>query len=306
MAPFHTADRSPFARVHVLPPAEAGSLVTPGGLEARLILEVSSQFAPDRSGGEAVALDGETQLAVLALRYGLAPALEVGIDIPYVAHNGGVLDGFIRWWHRTLRLPEHGRADADHGVLAYAFEADDGAQEKLEGPACGLGDVQVSGAWQIARTPAGRSAALRATLQIPTGRSGDLLGSGAPELALRVTGEDTGSLARLGLAGYAGLGVLWMAPGDVIADRQRRVAWIATVGAEWAVLDRLVLRVQADGHTALYRSDLRPLGSGSVQLTMGGSIRLPGETWLDLGVGEDVYVDTAPDTTFHAALRRRF
>ncbi len=306
VAPFHTADRAPFARVHALPPAEAGSLVPPGRLDAGLVLEASSQFAPDAAGAEAIALDGETQLAVLALRYGVAPGLEAGIDIPYVAHNGGVLDGFIRAWHRTFRLPEHGRADVDHGLLRYTYEAADGQEAGIDGPACGLGDVQVSGAWQIARTPGGRSAALRLTVQLPTGRSRDLLGSGAPEAAFRVTAEDTGSLARLGLAGYAGLGVLWMAPGDVLPDRQRRVAWLTTLGAEWAATDRLVLRVQADGHTALYRSDLRPLGAGSLQLTLGGSIRLPGETWLDLGVGEDVYVDTAPDTTFHVALRRRF
>ncbi len=306
VAPFHTADRAAFARVHALPPAEAGSLVPPGALDARVVLEVSNQFAPDATATETIALDGETQTVVLALRYGVAPAWEAGLDIPYVAHNGGVLDGFIDGWHRVTGLPGHGRADADHGLVRYTHETSGRDPAGIDGPACGPGDVQVSVARQIARSPRGRAAALRATLQLPTGRSRDLLGSGAPELALRVTAEDTGTLARLGLAGYAGLGVLWMAPGEVLPDRQRRVAWLATLGAEWAVLDRLVLRVQADGHSALYRSGLRPLGSGSLQLFMGGSIGLPGGTWLDLGVGEDVYVDSAPDTTFHAAVRRRF
>jgi hypothetical protein len=48
------------------------------------------------------------------------------------------------------------------------------------------------------------------------------------------------------------------------------------------------------------------VNSGSVQLVSGGTIGFSEKTFLDVGVSEDVWVDTAPDVVFHLALRSRF
>jgi hypothetical protein len=66
------------------------------------------------------------------------------------------------------------------------------------------------------------------------------------------------------------------------------------------------LKLQLDGHTAFYDSDLRQLGDFSTQLVMGGTLGLPWDLLLDLAVSEDSTVTTAPDVVFHFNLHRLF
>jgi hypothetical protein len=57
----------------------------------------------------------------------------------------------------------------------------------------------------------------------------------------------------------------------------------------------------------LYRdSDLREINANSVQLIAGGTLYLSGRTSLDIGVGEDLAVGTAPDVSFYLTFRSRF
>jgi len=65
--------------------------------------------------------------------------------------------------------------------------------------------------------------------------------------------------------------------------------------------------VQGNAHTAFFKnSELRELSSASIQLLLGGTIAFTDNVSLDLGVSEDVIVNTSPDVAFHFALRSRF
>ena len=66
------------------------------------------------------------------------------------------------------------------------------------------------------------------------------------------------------------------------------------------------LKIQANAHTSFYQgSDFRQLDAASVQLTMGGTVALSKTMALDIGVTEDVVVNTSPDVVFHLSLSRR-
>ena len=73
--------------------------------------------------------------------------------------------------------------------------------------------------------------------------------------------------------------------------------------AAWQAMPGLSFKLQLDGHTAFYKSDLDQLGSHSLQLTMGGTAKLSRDWLLDIGVVEDIAVSTAPDVVFHIGLR---
>jgi hypothetical protein len=105
------------------------------------------------------------------------------------------------------------------------------------------------------------------------------------------------------LSGYANVGVLWLPDGDVLGDLQRDYVWHIATGLSWPVYDFLALKVQLDVHQAFYRSDLRALGTDSILLVLGGTARLAPHWLLDIGVGEDLHVDTAPDATLQIGLR---
>jgi len=65
--------------------------------------------------------------------------------------------------------------------------------------------------------------------------------------------------------------------------------------------------VQADAHTPFFSdSDLEEIAANAVQLIVGGTISFSERTALDIGVSEDLTVNTSPDVAFYFTLRTRF
>lgn len=307
IVPFYTRNQSPLVQVFGLPAAEEGGLTPKGDTDARLVLDIANVFTGDANEREVVRLDGEVYRLTLALRYGLADRLELGLDLPYVWHQGGSFDGFIDGFHRTFDMPDGGRESWKTDYLRYVAVREGETELYLEEDASGLGDVLLSAGWSLSGGETARPVALRAALKLPTGEADKLTGSESTDFSVRLTGTDAATLAPWNLTWYWGAGALWMSQGDVLADRQRDVVGFGTLGIGWAPLSWGALKLQFDGHTPFYRdSDLTQLDSSSVQVILGLSAELPGKVLFDFGVTEDLVVNTSPDAVFHFALRRRF
>jgi len=74
----------------------------------------------------------------------------------------------------------------------------------------------------------------------------------------------------------------------------------------WPLSDRLSVKGQLDGHSALVRSDLRQVGGWSLQGGFGGAWQATNGVALEVGVFEDLRPGSAPDVTFQFALRGRY
>ena len=96
-----------------------------------------------------------------------------------------------------------------------------------------------------------------------------------------------------------------MGEGDVISSRKKQSAWYGSVALAWRVRERLSLKVQFDGHTAIYDSDLKEIGDGSVQLGLGGALSLSKNIQLDVIVSEDIHVGSSPDIVINVGLSWR-
>jgi hypothetical protein len=95
-----------------------------------------------------------------------------------------------------------------------------------------------------------------------------------------------------------------MTDGKVIEEQQRTVVGFGSLGAGWSPLSWIAFKVQLDAHTPLYKdSQLRELNAEAVQLLIGGTLSLSKQTTLDIGVSEDLIVNTSPDVSFHFDLR---
>ena len=311
ITPFYTFNQSPLVQIFGLPPAERARILPPGHGEGTLVLDVANDFAHNTNGltVESILLDGESYRTTLAFRYGIAKGIEGGIDIPIVGYGGGFLDGFIEGWHDFFALPQGGRKEAPRNRLLFDYGKNGSELLRIDDSSFGVGDLRLSGGLQLyddgSRNP--RTLALRATLKLPTGDSHRLHGSGGTDLAVWLTGSDDYGLSWGHLGLFGAVGGMATSDGDVLRGQRRNMVGFGTLGIGWSPDEVIAFKTQLSGHTPFYRdSALKEVTGYALQLLIGGTIAFSERTALDIGVSEDVAVNTSPDVAFHLALSRRF
>jgi len=314
LAPYATANRYPIVHVYGLPYPGNGSVLAPGRVEGRATLEIANTFSEEDDGGEfldseSVFLDGEMYRLALAARLGLPHNLEVGCEIPLISQSGGFLDGFIEDFHKAFGFPNGNRDKYPQDKFSYRYTRNEHDLLDVTNDNAGLGDIRLTAAWQFFQgtEKAPVRAAFHASLKLPTGDSDKLLGSGSTDLALAVSAGWEFPVGSHRLAWYAQSGAMYMTKSDVLSEFQEQWVGFGSLGLGWQPLNWLSLKVQWDGHTEFYSgSDFTEVSHGSAQLMVGGSLRLGLNTALDIGLGEDLTVNTAPDVIFHFSLRHLF
>jgi len=300
--PFVTTNQNPFVQVYGLPAAQSAGLTPIGKFRAGLQLDVSSNFTLGNKLDEVISVDGETHRAKLQIRYGLTDYIEMGIDVPYLGHKRGSLDGFIERWHDFWGLPTGNRPNYPRDQLDYSYRKNGQLLAAVTEPRSGIGDVSLSLGYQLA-TNEKRQWALRTLVKLPTGDAEQLLGSGSTDIAASINFTDQSLMQKYKLTWHGSAGLLWMGNGEVL-DPQRE-DWVAygslTLG--WLATQNVSLKLQLDAHTAFYGSALTELGEESAQLVFGGAVRLGKHWMLDLAVSEDIVVGAASDVVFHIGIK---
>ncbi len=309
ITPFYTQNQSPLVQIFGLPAAGNGVIVPAGHLDATLAQDMASNYAKtiDVPTRERILLDGESERTTIALRYGAAQGVEVGLDVQLIGHGGGIFDGFIEGWHDFFGLPQGGRKEAPRNRLLYSYEKDGVERLRLDDSSFGIGDVRLSGALQLYGDGPG-AVALRTCLKFPTGSSAKLHGSGSTDLALWVTGSRDNLLEKWGhWTVFGAAGGMVMTDGRVLKEQQNNLVGFGTVGIGWSPAQVIAFKTQLSAHTPFYGdSSLPEIGDAAVQLIIGGTIAFSAKTSLDIGVSEDLAVYTSPDVALHLALTRRF
>lgn len=309
ITPFHTQNQSPLSHIFGLPPMGEAQVLAPGRKELRLSLDHASNYVKYTAAHESLLLDGETTRFGLAFRYGMTQNIEAGIEIPYLIQGGGFLDGFIIDYHNTFGFPQGGRDRAPRNRLLYSYRRNNTDVLKWDRSGAGLGDIRLNAAWQIYDRggEAPRSLALRGSFKLPTGDSDALFGSGSYDGALWLAARDEYSTAWGPVALFGAAGMMGMTEGRVIPNQQNNWAGFGSLGVGWRPRDWLVLKIQTDAHTPFFRnSDLQELSGNAAQIVIGGAVALGNNVTLDIGVSEDILVNTAPDVVFHFSLTANF
>lgn len=310
ITPLRTGNMAPLLHIHGLPVPDGARILSQHEGEASLAADLANNYALSAKGDESITFDGETYRIALEMRYGIAPGVEAGIEVPIVLHSGGFLDGFIEGFHDTFNFSSAGRDDVSRDQLLYRYDKNGSSRFRVDDSNGGIGDIRLTGGIQLYDDQAAnpRRVALRGALKLPTGDSGHLRGSGSLDFALWLSASDDYSLGGWGhLTAFANGGGTVMGDGDVLGKQQRTLAAMGNAGFGWSPLDRLALTVQATWNSSLYKgSSLRELDNDALVITGGGTIALTEKTSLDLAISEDLSVKTAPDVAFHLALRQRF
>jgi hypothetical protein len=174
----------------------------------------------------------------------------------------------------------------------------------------GIGDVVLGSGmklYEVVDAGFHGNLALRTTLKLPSGDSGSLRGSGSTDFSLSLCGS-MNNFTEWGSLGFFGsVGGMAMSRGDVLPDQQNSLAAFGMFGLGWGPAEWISFKLQLNAHTALYHgSSLAELSKTSIMLTSGGSLKLPGNFLLDIGVSEDVAVATSPDVALNLSLRKQF
>lgn len=302
---FPLRNQNPFLQIYGLPPFQTAVLAADQRPDYRLTVDIANHADAASSPLEAVVLDGESYFLTLSMRHGISDRLELGVDVPLVAHTDGYLDNLIEGWHGAFGISNAKRRGPSN-QLHFQYERAGATVFELRSPAAGIGDVQLSAAIALKRASAGdgRTLALRSSLKLPTGDAGKLLGSGAADFALGLYASDTLSLFEraFGLSGFAG--AVLLGDGDVLPDIQRRSVPFAGLAATWRATGRLGLTAQLYAQGEYFDSDLEELGGKSLQLAVGGEYRMPlrGLTLL-FAVVEDVSANATTDFGLHFSVR---
>lgn len=309
IAPFYTQNQSPLIQIFGLPSIGDPAVVPSRKVDLRLIVDLANNFLNDQTANESMVLDGESTRISLDARYGIAKNFEVGLVIPYIIEGGGFTDGFIDWYHNTFGFSAGGRDQAPRNRLLYQYQKDQQVRLNVDQSSNGIGDIQLTGAFQLYRNPDKPSQAisLRTSLKLPTGDSQQLHGSGSTDFSLWITAGDDYKISVGHFTLYGAAGILGMTQGDVLKEQQRNWVGFGCLGVGWSPARWIAFKVQANGHTSFYKdSELASLNQPSLQVTMGGTLAFSEKISLDLGVTEDVDGRTSPDVVFHFALRGRF
>ncbi len=310
ITPFRAGNMAPLVHIHGLPIPDSARILAHKEGEVSAVADLANNYAVDAKGNESVIFDGETYRVGLDLRYGFAPGVEAGIEIPFVSHSGGFLDGFIEGFHSAFGFTNGGREYAPRDRLLYQYSVNNTNRFRIEDSGGGIGDIRLTGGIQLYddRAEAPRRLALRGALKLPTGDSDRLRGSGSVDFALWLAASDDYRLGNWGhLTLFANAGGTVMGNGDVLEDQQRNLVAAGTVGFGWSPVDWLAITAQATWHSPLYQgSELREINNDTIMITGGFEFAFTERTSLDIAISEDLNVKTAPDVTFHLALRQRF
>ena len=304
--PLTTSNTRPIILIHGIPTSRSAQVAQASEWRFELDSEITNHFSYNYDSNERVRLDGETVRHALSLARGISDSASLEIIVPYISHDGGSLDQFIEDWHDVFGFPQNGRKNNPRDQLNFYYEKNGVVKLNFQQPASGMGDIQLIFAHQI-KASAEEHTAFKAAVKLPTGDSDKLTGSGAMAISAWLAGEHaTTWFEREGL-NYYSVGGMWLEEGEVISDQQLAFAAFGGIGTGIQLGERVVLQVQLDSHTPLYKgSDLRELNSIAFLITMGGNLKLSDHWNIDIAVVEDILPHSAPDVTFHFGVNGRW
>ena len=294
--PLQTRNEAALSRYAALPVMGVSTLAPAGVTVVGFNTDLTNEFYAEDRGGESTRIDGETWRHTLQLRRRLGPSVELGLRASLIGSGGGFMDRFIEDWHRVFGLPNGGRENFPQDRFGYALVKDGQTLLDVRERGTGLGDVEAEIGFALRP-----GQVLRVMAKLPTGDRDRLQGGhwgGALWLdnALPFT---TGSPWQ----GHYSVGVSAQETAGALAERQRPVTALGSVGLSRVVWGPLSLLGQLNAHTSLYRGLDTDVGNPGLQLALGGRWQVNPRWQLDLAFQEDLITHASPDFSLHAALR---
>ena len=286
-------------------PGERATVLRQGDFDVRLEVANTATIARDSEEQAEVTMKFETVRTGLFLRYGLTDRFEIGVEVPALHRYSGFMDGAIKGVENAttgLSPPRKALGNTD-----YAFNISNGRRTVFKGSegAVGLGDVSFFGKYQLLKeTSALPSISLRVAVKAPTGDTGEVFGSGHPDVGIGLALEKTFAEHWIGYINVNGV-----FPTGRIAGLSLQPVVSGLVAIEYLWTENFSITAQFDYYSPPFHgTGTRVLDKGVTESVLGVSYRiLPGLLWQLYGVENlDFITGSAADFTLSTALTYRF
>lgn len=246
-------------------------------------------------------LDAEAVGLTLGASIGVTERLDVSLSLPVSYRGGGVLDGFIEGFERSIGVPNEERRLRPRDEYLVRVVGPDGEVLERSGDDAGWGleDANLAIRWQLMPGSETRPALLAGLgVKIPTGRRSSLRSAGGVDLA---TGLSIGQkLGRFHLYGTAA--VIRYDRVEIAGVSFHRTQWSLLAGVEYRLSPRTSWLVQ----WALVSGAAMDFGAFSAstnEVTLGFKRLLGPDLMFEMSVLENLFVfDNSPDVGFHLGL----
>lgn len=285
-------------------PRMTGARVLEGDIEATFNLEIANNFQSELRGDTFAFFDGETYIASYRIRDDLSDGWDWGLEIPWIVHTPGSLDGLVDEFHELFGLPDGDRGLASRNRLDYYIGDDEVVYADFNESRRGLGDIRASIGRRVFDDHRG-ALAVRGMVKVPTGEVKDLTGSGGMDVSLWAEYERAFVVSDVPVRMTGGLGITRLGDGDLLPEDQHRWMSIAHLGIQVRVRRGVEFHAQADAHTRPLDTDNPLAADGGVLGTIGGRIGITPRLWLDLSIIEDLKNEAASDVVFQFMLGAR-
>ena len=297
-APFPTSDQNPLLSGFGLPTPLPASITD--GWSIGMNLNWGSTALIQAHEDEALIVDAETREVRLTVQRALTERIAVRLQVPYRYTGAGSLDGFIDDWHDIFSFPEGDRPLLPEDQMRMAYTRNGPALFDMESSYSGFADVSIDLGYALQMTP---SSSLTAwlSLEAPTGDAASLTSNEAFDASFALAGEHRFG-DRWSVFGQAGVSLL--GEGRLLPESQRDVVWSGLAGLSWRAFEPVEFKVQVDAHTAVFDDSELDFLNESIALTVGGALHFRSGWRLELGVTEDLAVETTPDVVFVLGIQR--
>jgi len=248
-----------------------------------------------------VNLDMETAELDFIYRRLVGNFIELGLEVPVLSYDSGVLDGFLDSYHRTFGFPDYGRSSRPKNEFLFEVRRDGKVVLQGEGGGIGIGDIRFTAKkLLLAGDPA---VSIEGELELPTGSASKGYGSGGIDSGVSLLADK-----RLGerFNSYFNFGVVF--PGDLRWQERIDLKTFIHGGAavEAAIWDKVSLlgQVMFQG-SPLPRTGIGTVDRAAVLLTFGARCSL-GKDMLEFSLTEDPNTAGAPDFQVNATYRKKF
>ncbi|HET6514598.1 MAG TPA: DUF3187 family protein [Thermodesulfovibrionales bacterium] len=261
----------------------------------------SSIYMVRNSSQWSVGLDMELAELDLRLRKAIHNTIELGIDIPFLSLNSGIMDSFLEDYHRTFGFSDYGRSSRPRNSFLYEVYKGSNLIFKTKGGNVGIGDIRVMAKKTVLTGDPVLS--VRLDLELPSGSISDGFGNGTPDAGVALLLDK-----RLGekIMTYTNGGVVF--PGDLKwRERQNLREFVygafgveAAIWNSFSLLGQVFVQGSPFPHTTIPQIDRT-----AVLLTFGGRYH-SGRDNFEFSLTEDPNTAGAPDFTLSFSYKRYF
>lgn len=300
--PLITRNQNPLTLPYGLPMPLPARLTDAGHGRAALDVNWSNSASLDSSGQDDFTLDAETVDVRLRLEYSPWQDWSLMVELPWRDLSGGSLDGFIDNWHDFWNLPQGPRKNMPKDRLLIDYQRDGEVLLHVDDSGSGIADIPIRTGYQLMSN---EKSALSAwlTVDLPTGDSDYLLGSGGTDVALSVAGQ-TQLAEKWQLFGQ--VDAVYLGNGDILPGEQENFVVAGLAGVTWNAWRRLDLTVQFYANSKVFDVPQNGLSGDAIVLSYGGTWRTEHGWRFDLGMNEDIQVEASPDATFYFLVQKEF